>query len=369
MTRWKKKLAISVGTFVACALIAWLSTIVWRSRTLYAASKEGSRGWRGRIYKSDAELGLAPIPGATASETFPILPDVPSHVDSRGFRSPCGTADEAPLARPLFLALGCSSTFGSCVLAEETFSWRVARHFGGTSLNAGICSGSAAQELLLARKLIPEYRPDYVLLQYSPWLLERARTEYAPTFTGTIPVPFFVTTPAGVRLQPPLFETRAFDVPTGEYRSSERGFVDFLGFTLRVGVPLLAHDDLNTAWVRLRHRFGSVPACASPAEIESFVYPEIAKSCAEHGAKLIIVAIENGSEPWTVPATIANLGAPIAYGTNLMRERLPVLSRENYNRAYLFMAGDPPVLIDAHPNAHAHSIIAESVIEAIERAR
>ena len=45
----------------------------------------------------------------------------------------------------------------------------VAQGLGGTVLNAGKCAYGLSQMLILARRLIPRYRPDYVLVQFSPW--------------------------------------------------------------------------------------------------------------------------------------------------------------------------------------------------------
>lgn len=363
---WRKKLAISTTTFVVASLLAWGGSVVVRARDLYEVAKSEPRGWKGRIYRSDAQMGLAAIPSARAEETFAAGPGIPSRIDARGFRVPTDADESAPITRPIFLALGCSFTFGAAEPAENAFAYKVAQHFHGTCLNAGVCSGGAAQQWILARKLIPLHTPDYVLLQYSPWLVERSLAEYAPTYIGTIPTPYFVRTGAGVELAPPAFETLAFDVPIAEYRESPRGFVDFVGFLTRVGAPLLVHDDVCLRRLAFSRWIGALPKIAAASDVDALVYPEIARLCAEHGSKLVIVGLENGSVPWRVPEVIGQLDVPIAYATNRLRDRLPELTRDAYHRAYLHMAGDPPVLIDAHPNAAAHAIIAETIIEAIE---
>jgi len=122
-------------------------------------------------------------------------------------------------------------------------------------LNAGVCSGSLAQGLLLARELVPEIEPDCVLLQDSPWLIDRARSEYAPTFLGKIPTPVFVTAASGIEISRPPFETMAFDLPTAEFRYSPRGLGDFASFLSRLALPLLVHDDWCVGKAELRGVF------------------------------------------------------------------------------------------------------------------
>ena len=62
---------------------------------------------------------------------------------------------------PVFvLSLGDSITYGYGCRAEEAFGYLVARALGGTVLNAGQSGAGLAQMVLLARELIPAYRPD-----------------------------------------------------------------------------------------------------------------------------------------------------------------------------------------------------------------
>jgi len=318
-------------------------------------------------FKPFRRLGLKVVSVVLAALIWLVVSG--EQIVERGFRIPLDAPDPTPLVRPIFLALGCSVTFGSCVRAEDTFAYRVAQRQGGTCLNAGGCSAGLAHQLLLARELIPEYAPDYVLLQCSPWLIERSQTPYAPTFAGRIPVPYFVESATGVRIQAPLFEPEVFDLPIDDYRPTPKGLGDFLGFLARVGIPLLAHDDVCGAWASLRLGLGSVPPAASAEAIEAYAYPEIAALCAEHGAKLVLVAVETRWQMWTASDTIRALGVPIAYGTNRMRSLLSELTPRAYKLAYLHVAGDPPVLIDPHPNARAHAIIADEIVDVLQRAK
>ena len=43
-------------------------------------------------------------------------------------------------------------------------------------------------------------------------------------------------------------------------------------------------------------------------------------------------------------------------------EELPVRTEDSYSRTYMQWRGDPPVLVDRHPNPAAHRIIADSVL-------
>src|SRR5688572_21914200 len=141
-----------------------------RSWAAWSFLKSDHLGFRGRVHQADAELGFAAVPAADGFHVFPIGPPIPMRYDEDGFRVPAGTPAGQPRRRPLVMALGCSFTYGDGCRAEDVYVHRVAQELGGTALNAGKCAYGLSQMLLLARKLIPAYQPDYVLVQFSTWL-------------------------------------------------------------------------------------------------------------------------------------------------------------------------------------------------------
>ncbi len=365
ITPRRRKILIFTTTFLIGLVLVYGGSVVSRSHDLYGSVKSSRRGWSGRILRSDPVLGIANTPGAIGAETYPIGPDVPSRIDRDGLRVPVDSADPPVRSGPLVLALGCSFTYGSSVLAEETFSHIFARAIGGSEMNAGICGGGAAQMLVRARELIQSHRPAFVLAQFSPWLAERSRADHAPTYEGLVPTPRFIRGASGMELRPPGFGGIAFDVPVSEYRSTEKSTAEFMSFLGRVGAPLLVHDDFARVVLSAR-RIGSGDE-PTLAEIEAHVYLEIAHLCRESGSQLVLVWLEGRppGDPWAVPSLAAELGVPIAAGTKRMVDELETKTREVFVATYTLMRGDPPRCVDAHPNARAHALIADEISRAI----
>lgn len=365
--RRRRRIAIALVTFLVAGALAWSVTLVVRARDVYAQVKAGGRGWRGDVHEADAWLGLRPKPGGSGAETYPIGPDVPSRIDAQGFRVPLDHDSARDARRPLVLGLGCSFTYGSSVLAEHTFTWLVAEKLGGSARNAGICSAGAAQMLIRARELVPALRPDWVLVQDSPWLLERSRQLQADIAFGRLCAPHFVRASDGIELRPPATGTIVFDLPLAEYRDTPAGWLDFASFLARAGLPLLAHDD----WHGLRLALWPRAPFATAEEIAAFVYPEIARICRENGARLVVVNLDARppDTPWTPPRAIAELGVPLAAGGQRLVDELPEKTRAAYLRAYTLQRGDPPVTIDGHPNERAHALIADEILRVIAAAR
>jgi hypothetical protein len=368
-------IALLLATILVTAGVAYSSWVTLRSLKMYRHLKTPSRGWQGHLFRDDPELGFTHIPGARGFITFPAGPSLPVVIDNDGFRVPEGEpADSNAKARPLVLSLGCSVTFGDACLAQDAFTYRTAQLLGGRSINAGVCSYGLEQMLPRARTLIPRYKPDYVLVQFSGWLVARAMTAYAPAYYGRVPVPFYTRDDGdSLTLHPRLFSQKIFDLPLWEYRSGSMGLFNFISFLGRAGGPLFLHDDFNLLavqvrdiWSKFRHGHALLADEGLMREVIDHTYTEIAQICSENGARMIIVKLggdENGRKTFRPPAV------PDAIYVDAEAElvrRLPDTSRATYRQAYGHWRGNPPVLVDEHPNPAAHSIIAEEIVKAIE---
>jgi hypothetical protein len=140
-----------------------------------------------KLFAADSLLGYRMIPNTRAENALPYRTDHTAVIiGPDGFRvaSSAGALDTAK--RPLLLFLGDSFTYGACCTAEESFAYRCAHQLDASYIDAGAGGYGFAQMLLLARTLIPRYRPDAVIVQRSPWLLQRSMSPFAPSHFGKI---------------------------------------------------------------------------------------------------------------------------------------------------------------------------------------
>jgi hypothetical protein len=354
---------IVAGLAFAGSSAVYGASILLRAKPFYEYAKTKQRGWSGITHQSDPVLGFAPIPGASGSHVFPIGPDIPMQYDDSGFRVPVPAALRLPRREPLILALGCSFTYGDATPAEQTFPHLTAELLGGSVLNAGVGSYGLAQMLILARRLIPKYKPDYVLVQYSPWLVDRARTPFAPTYYGVIATPFFTD---DLTVQPPVFPTAVLRLSFDRYRDTGRSKADFLSFTWNVAVPLFVHDDFHMLVYRIKRAAGFMPAPATqPEKVINHVYGEIAALARQHGVRMIVVGLDNRPKRMPPPDEDGQEGAVFVNAHDSLVDALPVLSQECYDGRYGHWRGTPPVLVDGHPNALAHRMIGETIATSI----
>jgi hypothetical protein len=218
--------------------------------------------------------------------------------------------------------------------------------------------------ILLARELIPKIKPDIILVQYSPWLAERAKNPLLGLDFGKVGQPYYSGEPPELQEQP--FKGVVMDLPVNKYRAGEAGVLDFLGFLNDVALPLAYHDGLNYALYRIRRALDLMPAPASDSEsIERAFYFELADIAKEYEAKLVAVTIATGAEQVKVIDDLPSAYLLVDANKTLIN-RLPSPDREHWIRHYSHWAGDPPRPVDFHPNPEAHRIIAEEIVDTVE---
>jgi len=343
----------------------YLGYTTFRTSQFYNYVKSDQRGWSGKVHGVHKDLGYAPIPNSRGSEIMPLGPDIPMRYDKDGFRIPFEDKLNAKNIHPVVLTLGCSFTYGAATHAENTFPYLVGNYLGGSTKNAGVSSYGLSQMVIMAKQLIPRHKPDYVLVQYSPWLVDRAVRPFSPSHYGKFPNPYFVEedNEDNLVIKLPVFQTKILELPIDEYRKSQKGFSDFLSFLGNVGLPLFLHDDFNmTAYtlakvLRLKER-----PTKNRLRVIQHAYGEIFRVSEQNGAKMIIVVLGENHHPVPVQKDLLPKNVIVVDAHNALLNRLSTIDKQSYQRQYGHWRGEPPSLVDGHPNEHAHRIIAEMII-------
>jgi hypothetical protein len=351
-------------------LIFYAGYTVHRTKSFYSYVKSSQRASYGKVIIFDHELGFAPIPNSTGWLIFPIGPEIPVRFDEHGFRVPADGKSVSQKKSPVTLTLGGSFTYGDANYAEDTYPYLIGQSLGGHTLNKGVGSYGLSQMLILAKRLVPSHKPDYLIVQYSPWLTSRAQRPFAPTYFRKIPTPYFYGENQELLLHPPVFAGNIGNPLTHRYRQSPRTAGDFISFFSFVGLPLFVHDDFNMALYYTKRYLRLIPAPNMDRErIERHAYGEIAGIAMKNGATMILVVLGDNHNPLSVPLHILPVLPESAIVVNAHRallERLPEKTIEEYNNRYAIWRGDPPQMVDRHPNPYAHKIIAEEVVRSIK---
>ncbi|MCP5103991.1 MAG: hypothetical protein GY950_11460 [bacterium] len=355
----KKKIVFTIFTvFIVFSFIAlvYLGTIFVRSSKYHKKRPRVT----GSVYQPDKDYGYFPKPESAAFFSIRHSDRVPLVFDRYGFRVP---VTKWQIDRPYtggILFLGCSFTHGDAAPAEKTFPYLAAKEFGSRGMNAGMSGGGLCQMLMRARKEIPLHKPRYVVVQYSHWLVRRSRRYYRPTDFGKTPGPFYYEDAGEIRIHPPVFTTKNFDLPISRY--ARRGL---LAFTWNVGIPLYLHDDYYTLSTSLKRLLGILPKPAQSREaVVAFTYKEIEKVCRAHGAQMVVLKLYMNLGDFPVYG-LDELGIPMVDTLEPLVSKLPERTTRAWSEQYQFMKGNPPRLVDVHPNEEAHKIIAGAIVDRI----
>lgn len=362
-----KWVLVTTGTL----FLAYIAIVCFESYKYWHDLKGNLSGWIGKLHRADNTLGYVPIPRSLGAMFFCDGATIPVYYDSQSFRS---SSEEIlklganGTRKPdCILSLGCSFSFGFGVPATSTFCHLIADELGMVPLNAGRCSYGLAEMLILARRLIPEFKPKIVLVQYSPWLVERSQQRYGPTFYGLLPHPYFVEeTVAGLNIHGPDFMTAIFRHDFATTKISDSSIWDLMNFTLNLGFPLMFHDLHHSSLVGLKNLFGLMPQPSrNQGKIVSNVYGEIASICKQFGSKMFIVALGTNNLLTNLPDSLDKINVQLVNAQLELVKRLPESSDIEYSRSYHHWGSEPPRVIDKHPNALAHEIIADSITKSI----
>ncbi len=269
---------------------------------------------------------------------------------------------------PRILFLGDSFTYGQLVAAEDTFPSKVAVELQGESINAGVPGYGLAQIILLAEKLIPKYKPDYVVVQYSDWLPVRSMSEFAPDREEQIMAPYIFDSGNRLEISPvPFNPPQNFILRVEEYKKSKRNTWNKISFIGEVAFPFFLRRDSGLAIFRIKQKIGMSPLPSKSIEkVTGFSYAEIDRVAKENGAELVILALGN-AEPFDVPGHLFPAGVAGVNGWRAMIDKLNPKISDAYMARYYLSRGNPPRPVDWHPNERAHEVIAGAVAERIRR--
>jgi hypothetical protein len=361
---------ISIVIFLLTFLLAYAVLGVVRSANYYRALKLSGHGWSKSIRASDPNLGFVPIPNSSATEYFRHGFRMEVRQDENGFRVPVDETKRLTGAGPKVLALGCSFTFGSGVMAEETFPYLVAKQLDGQCMNGGVEGYGLAQMVQQARTFSTNQEPGVVLIEYAPWLLDRAVQPVAPTAAPwSIASPYIAGDGETFTYCAPTFQTNYFSLPLGDYVTTKSSKTEFASFCLRAGFPLWIRSDWNHIGNALANVLGRIPAPAQKSpELATWAYEEIVRPFRSQGTKIFIVVLGDGgtspevhSKP-EIDAIMLVEGIALVDAYSALYNALPEHTSHAYEDAYSIRSGEPPVLVDRHPNALAHARIAEAIM-------
>lgn len=322
----------------------------------------------GKAYEIDPAIGPVLSKSAAGVWLIPKGVPVPFRHDDEGLRVPLRVGHSFDgHQHPRLLFLGDSFTYGMLVAAEDSFTFRAAQKLRGEAINGGVPGHGLAQMVLRARQLIPKYKPDYVVVQYSPWLVGRAQSEFMPGSGDMFATPYYFDDKSGSASVAPAYfaQSSAMLSRLEKYKTSPAGLADEVSFVWRAAFPLITRRDANVAVFRARQWLGLAPKPSPrPDAIVRAAYAELDEIARKNGGQMVVLVLLNLGWPLQVPEDAFPPAAPRVNAWNALVERLGPQA-DDYVRHYFLWRGNPPEPVDPHPSEEGHAVIADAVAERI----
>jgi hypothetical protein len=232
-------------------------------------------------------------------------------------------------------------------------------------INAGQSAYGLAQMTILAEKLIPAYRPKYVMVQYSPWLVSRALSPFSPTvFFADITFPYLTMEKDSIALKPPLFESGLYTFDSERYRLSPSSITDKIRFYYDYGVKVVLHDLIHKYAYLLRNNLGENKAPVASGQAELFLYRRIFAVAHQYNCKVYVVNIGSILDQ---PVSKGLFDGERVINTDSILKATAHGDAKTYQKLFYHwaMLGKDTVIADVHPNPYAHSIIAGEIYRRI----
>lgn len=284
--------------------------------------------------------------------------------DKNGFRIPLSDSVSYDTSDRLgLLFLGCSYTYGDACLAEETFPHLVSKKTDLTYINAGVCSYGLSHMLILAEKLIPIYKPQYVVVQYSPWLIRRATSLFAPIYYGSLPNPYFFENEGAIELHSPIYETQIFDLDAEQIKRNSN-----FSFFIKQGFLFYLKQDFLSLYYKFQFLFGlDQGPTGNLTKAETYAYGKIIELAKKNNSQVIILKLGLENKPTNLDNYISEKNVYVANADSLLNVYLKLSGSKDYIKEFGHwrFTGTDSVIVDIHPNPKAHQIIAESISEVL----
>jgi hypothetical protein len=188
------------------------------------------------------------------------------------------------------LYLGCSFTFGYGCRAEDTYPHLVSKTNGVSYINAAVSAHGLSQIYLLAERLIPQYRPRFVVLQRSSWLPYRGIDPFNRVDQGLLTVPYFSNPSENPRLLFPIEKSLVFELV--EARESGKLSSCMLQFLFGFGFSHVVKEHFLYAKARLRMLLNpSLQPATDVAQVEQVVYQRISDIAFANGSFPIVLSV------------------------------------------------------------------------------
>jgi len=188
-----------------------------------------------------------------------------------------------------------------------------------------------------------------------------------PTRFGYRPFPYYSGNDASFRLNLPAYKTRMYSLRN--WRKTPRSYPEKLLFSITDGFKIEIHDYYAYKIAELKVRLGIIPKpTGNKTALEIFFYDHMIDLCLENKAVPVILKLmypDNECAP--LVAHLRTRAKVIDLDSAL--QSVATNAGKKYGKLFRIrhVSGHDTIVFDSHPNKFAHSIIANTIYNALKQ--
>jgi hypothetical protein len=221
--------------------------------------------------------------------------------------------------------------------------------------------------------------PKYLVFQLAPWDLDRSTLAYMPIGNlFSIPTPYFTEVNGIISIQNPYYLSEMWQYASNgkisEFMKRERSLSGFIEFTYKIYLPIKLHE-LCGEGTKIKNRISGkrTSVLVDKIRIETHVLQALVKLAKKNNTHLIFLLLGDGNN-WYSQFVLRHRQflkehesiLSIADAEGSLWNNLKSKDEKLYQKTYMHWAGNPPEIVDRHPNDYSHHIIANEILKYVE---
>jgi hypothetical protein len=258
-----------------------------------------------------------------------------------------------------YVFIGDSYTFGDGIDAESGFPFLVQNYYNKRIENLGVSSYNYAHFLLKLKEISEwEIQPKKIIVQLSPWLIERSTKRSLTSFLK-LQVPFlYLNKNDKIKISLPLYESKVylfFEDKEIMEQYVKNNFSNFISFYLDIGSRLYFNIMINE--LSIINESITYNKIKRLEKVEEYLITESTKLFSDSTLLFLNIGYQ------TTPKYL-NHNYKYINTKKLMADLL--LKEEDFDKTYRISSNKNNEIIDNHYNELANSIIAKLIISELE---
>ena len=344
-----------VTSFLACE-------VMYRINQHYAFEVAGKSYTISNVWQIDNTLGHSAVPNSKGAFKYTLLKNplegkIEVSIDDNGARSTTCTGVDSNVVA----LLGCSFTFGDFVHDTATYASVLGKKSNFYPENWGGSGYGLAQMHMRFDALKKRSDVHTIIVQYSPWLAKRSAKISRDAHFGSRSYPYYDD---NLTLTSPIFRTST--QPFRDWRQSKKSWWNKHRFATEKGWTTNVSDRGRFTWASLKVALGLAPKPIDDLhQLEEHLYTYFAQAAREHDKDIVFVKIKYPAE--LIPEWFSSF-----------RQQHRVVDVDEVFRLYYGDDTDAPYriyheyddgsreLINRHPSATSHLLIADALLKELE---